>query len=116
MESLCDAWERFKEPQRSCPHHGLPKDVLIRTFYNGVTRSTRDTIDAAAGGSLMRKTVDAAFALLEEMANNNCLWPSESQNPPKQGGRIGVDAVTFLQAQIAALSKQLGDLSNKTVA
>ena len=60
MESLSDAWERFKELLRSCPHHGLPRDVLIRTFYNGVTRSTRDTIDAAAGGSLMRKIVEAA--------------------------------------------------------
>ena len=91
LESLSDTWERFKELLRSCPHHGLPRDVLIRTFYNGVTQSTRDTIDAAAGGSLMRKTVEAAFALLEEMANNNCLWPSERQNPPRQGGRIGVD-------------------------
>ena len=44
------------------------------------------------------KTVEAAFSLLEEMANNNCLWPSERQNPPKKGGRIGVDTVTALQA------------------
>ena len=65
MESLSDTWERFKELLRSCPHHGLPRDVLIRTFYNGVTQSTRDTIDAAAKGSLMRKTVEAAFALFE---------------------------------------------------
>ena len=87
--------------------------MLIRTFYNGVTRSTRDTIDAVAGGSLMRKTVEAAFSLLEEMTNNNCLWPSERQNPPRQGGRIGVDTVTALQAQIAALTKQLSNLTNK---
>ena len=44
-ESMYEAWERFKELQRRCPHHGLPRDVLIRTFYNGVTRSIRDTID-----------------------------------------------------------------------
>ena len=81
MESLSDAWERFKELLRSCHHHGLPRDVLIITFYNSVTRSTRDTINAAAGGSLMRKTVEAAFAHLEEMTNNNCLWPSKRQNP-----------------------------------
>ena len=62
----------------------------------------------------MRKTVEAAFDLLEEMANNNCLWPSERFNPPKQGGKIGVDMVTSLQAQIASFSKQLGDLSCKT--
>ena len=74
MESLCDAWERFKELQRSYPHYRLPK---IHTFYNCVTQSTRDTIDAATEGFLMRKTVDAAFGLLKEMANNKCLWPSK---------------------------------------
>ena len=98
MKSLSDAWERFEDLLRSCPHHGLPRDVLIRTFYNGVTQSTRDTIDAAVGGSLMRKIVEAAFSLLKEMANNNCLWPSECQNLPRQGGKIRVDTVTALQA------------------
>ena len=89
-------------------------DVLIITFYNSVTRSTRDTINVVAGGSLIRKTVKAVFALLEEMANNSCLWPSKHQNLLKQGSRIRVDAVTSLYAQIAALSKQLGDLNQRT--
>ena len=78
-----------------------------------MTRSTRDTIDAASGGYLMRKMVEATFDLLKEMANNNCLWPSERFNQPKQGGKIRVDMVTSLQAQIASLFKQLGDLSCK---
>ena len=87
--------------------------MLIKTFYNGVIQSTRDTIDAAVGGSLMRKTIEVAFSLLEEMANNNCFWPSESQNPQRQGGRSGVDTVTALQAQNSALTKQLSNLTNK---
>ena len=62
-------------------------------------------MNVAAEGFLMRKIVEATFELLEEMANNNCLWPSEHQNPPKQGGKIGVDTIISLQAQIAALSK-----------
>ena len=95
--------------QRSCPHHGLPRDVLIRTFYNGVARSTRDTIDVVAGGSLMRK-IDVAFGLLEEMANYNCLWPSKRLNLPRQA-KNGGDMVASLQAQIANLSRQLSDLN-----
>ena len=59
-ESLSEAWERLTELQESWPHHGIPKDVLIRTFYNGVRSSTRDSIDAKAGGFLLRKTVDEA--------------------------------------------------------
>ena len=35
----------------------------------------RTTIDAAAGGALMAKGEDQAWDLIEEMANNNSLWP-----------------------------------------
>ena len=44
----------------------MPKDVLIRTFYNGVTSSTRDSIDAKVGGFLMRKIVDEAAQFWRE--------------------------------------------------
>ena len=51
--------------------------MLIRTFYNGVTPVTRDSIDSKAGCSLMRKTVDEAIIILETMAFDSCLWPAE---------------------------------------
>ena len=59
-------------------------------------KSIRDIIDAVVGGSLMRKTIDGAFDLLEEMANNNYLWPLERHLPTKQGGRLKVDEVTSI--------------------
>ena len=76
-ESMSEAWERFTNLHRICPHHGLPKDVLIRTFYNGVIPSTRDSIDSKVGCSLMRKIVDEATTILETMAFDSCLWPVE---------------------------------------
>ena len=33
-ESLYEAWERFKEHLRKCPHHSLPKWMLVQLFYN----------------------------------------------------------------------------------
>ena len=36
-ESLYEAWERFKDLLRLCPHHGLQKWMMVQTFYNGVT-------------------------------------------------------------------------------
>ena len=59
-------------------------------------RSTRNTIDTPARGSLMRKTINGSFDLLEEMANNNFLWPSERHLAPKQGEKLGVDDVTSI--------------------
>ena len=38
-ESLYEAWERFKDLQRNCPHHGIPYWLLMQTFYQGLTES-----------------------------------------------------------------------------
>src|SRR5436190_14882718 len=32
-ESLYEAWERFKELLRKCPHHEVPKWLQLQTFY-----------------------------------------------------------------------------------
>ncbi|KAL0440245.1 UNVERIFIED_CONTAM: hypothetical protein Slati_2507500 [Sesamum latifolium] len=54
-ESLYDAWERFKGMLRRCPHHELPVWRQVQTFYNGITLVNRAIIDAAAGGTIMKK-------------------------------------------------------------
>jgi len=70
-ESLYEAWERFKDLQRQCPHHGVPDWLLIQTFYNGLDQTLKMSIDAAPGGALMGKSIEVAKALLEYMAANN---------------------------------------------
>jgi len=70
-EALYEAWEQFQDLLRLCPNHGLQRWMIVQTFYNGVTQLLRSTIDAAAGGTLMNKTEDEAYNLIEEMAYNN---------------------------------------------
>ncbi|KAL5574402.1 hypothetical protein UlMin_023999 [Ulmus minor] len=60
QESLYEAWERFKEMLRKCPHHGIPIWLQVSTFYNGLFSNYRAMIDAAAGGALMGKTPEDA--------------------------------------------------------
>ena len=76
-ESLYEVWERFKDLQRQCPHHGVPQWLLIQTFYQGLTEPMRITIDATAQGSFMSKTPEDAYNLLETMASNNYQWHGE---------------------------------------
>lgn len=106
-ESLYEAWERFKDLLRKCPHHGLPKWLIVQTFYNGLVAATRTTIDAAAGGALMGKSIDEAYDLLEEMASNNYQWGSERSSHRKVAGVYEIDALTTLTAQVAALTKAM---------
>ncbi len=49
-ESLYDAWERYKELQRECPHHSIKDWLLVQNFYNGLLPSTVSTIDSTVGG------------------------------------------------------------------
>ncbi|XP_062104109.1 uncharacterized protein LOC133815270 [Humulus lupulus] len=107
-ESLYDAWERFKDLIRKCPHHGIEKWMLVHNFYNGLCGTTRTIIDAAARGVFMSKSANEANEILEEMANNNYQWTSErSGSNKKVVGVHELDAITALTAQVASVTKQL---------
>ena len=70
-ENLAQAWERFHELLRRCPHHKLTRWMQVHTFYNGLRDATRTVIDASTGGALMKKTMDQAYEILEDAAINS---------------------------------------------
>ena len=74
-ENLAEAWERFHELLRRCPHHRLTRWMQVQTFYNYLSDSARTIIDALAGGALMKKTIDQAYEILEDAATNTNQWP-----------------------------------------
>ena len=57
-ENLVEAWDRFQELLRKCPHHRLTRWIQVHTFYNGLRNATRTVNDASAGGALMKKTTE----------------------------------------------------------
>ena len=71
-ETLSEAWERFKEMLRKCPHHGLPHCIQMETFYNGLNIATKQVVDASANRAILSKTYKEAYEILERIASNNC--------------------------------------------
>nr|GEX42226.1 DNA-directed DNA polymerase [Tanacetum cinerariifolium] len=57
-ETFREAWERFKEMLRACPHHGFLELTQIDTFYNGLNEKDQDSLNAAAGGNLLIEIVN----------------------------------------------------------
>ncbi|KAI3467900.1 hypothetical protein Pfo_024563 [Paulownia fortunei] len=111
MESLHEAWKRYKDLFRRCPHHGLPEWLQVQIFYNGLGGAIRTLVDAAAGEALMGKTHEEAYDFLETMVANTYQWPSERIEPKKVFGVHDVDAFATLTAQVAAvLSQQFNSL------
>nr|GEU95099.1 hypothetical protein [Tanacetum cinerariifolium] len=64
-ETFGEAWERFKEILRACPHHGFTELTQIDTFYNGLNDNDQDSLNAAAGGNLLSKTTREALHIIE---------------------------------------------------
>jgi hypothetical protein len=44
--------------------------LLIQTFYHGLTSSTRENVDADAGGSFLSLNITETNNLIEKMASN----------------------------------------------
>ncbi|GJS74112.1 hypothetical protein Tco_0706953 [Tanacetum coccineum] len=61
-------WEdldRFKDLLRKCPHHGFLELHQIDTFYNALTQSDQDYLNAAAGGNLLNRTPRDALTIIK---------------------------------------------------
>jgi len=89
--------------------------MIIQTFYNDVTKAVRSTIDAAVGGTLMSKTEDEAYNLIEEMTLNNFQWSSERVQPRRVRGKLEVDAFTLLSDKVDAITKRFDQLDVNAV-
>ncbi|GKC08012.1 reverse transcriptase domain-containing protein [Tanacetum coccineum] len=64
-ETFSEAWDHFKDLLRKCPHHGFSELHQIDTFYNALTQSDQDSLNAAAGGNLLNRTPRDALTIIE---------------------------------------------------
>ena len=106
-ENLAEAWDRFHELLRKCPHHRLTRWMQVHTFYNGLRNATRTMINASAGGALMKKTTDQAYEILEDAATNTNQWPREKATPVNAVGGTDNEVLNNLVNHMAQLTKQL---------
>nr|GEW32853.1 reverse transcriptase domain-containing protein [Tanacetum cinerariifolium] len=69
-ESLFEASERYKLLIDHSPNHNMLPVTQIDTFYNGLTLKHRDIINAAAGGTFMKRQIIALKAEMAEINKN----------------------------------------------
>ncbi|GJU50299.1 reverse transcriptase domain-containing protein [Tanacetum coccineum] len=73
-ESFCKAWDRFKDLLHACPHHGFMELHQLDTFYNALTSTDQDSLNAAAGGNLLTKTPRDALTIIENKSKVRNSW------------------------------------------
>jgi len=85
--------------------------MVVYTFYNRVTQPVRSMINAATGVTLMSKTEEKAYNLIEEMTLNNCQWSNERGQPKRVGGKYEINVLTLLTAKMDAMTQKLDKLN-----
>ncbi|GJT65351.1 reverse transcriptase domain-containing protein [Tanacetum coccineum] len=91
-ESFCEAWDRFKDLLRACPHHGFTELHQIDTFYNVLTPTDQDSLNVAVGGNLLTKTPWDALTIIENKSKvrnsrNKPIVTKVSKNAPSSTHR-----------------------------
>nr|GEZ58759.1 reverse transcriptase domain-containing protein [Tanacetum cinerariifolium] len=68
-ESFSEAWDRFKDLLRACPHHGFSELHQLDTFYNSLNSKDQDSLNSAAGVAELKDMVKAL--LLDKKSQNH---------------------------------------------
>ncbi|GJR97322.1 reverse transcriptase domain-containing protein [Tanacetum coccineum] len=104
-ESLFEAWERYKLLIDRCPNHNMLPITQIDTFYNGLTLRYRDTINAAAGGTFMKRRPEEYYDLIKNMIANHNDWDTSAQRSESSS------SITSSNPEIAALKLEMAEIN-----
>ncbi|GJX21783.1 reverse transcriptase domain-containing protein [Tanacetum coccineum] len=104
---VCEAWKRFKEILRACPHHGFTELTQVDTFYNGLNENDQDSLNAAAGGNLLSKTTREALNIIE---NKSKVRYSRNKSNVSRMNTTSRESVSKTDERIDKLADQISTL------
>nr|GEY44047.1 reverse transcriptase domain-containing protein [Tanacetum cinerariifolium] len=64
-ESFHEAWDRYKDLLRACPHYGFTELHQLDTFYNALNPADQDSLNAAACGNLLERRTQDVLTIIE---------------------------------------------------
>ncbi|KAL4290790.1 hypothetical protein GQ457_14G013030 [Hibiscus cannabinus] len=105
-ESMYEAWDIYKELFQKCPMHGFNDWMQVEIFYQGVNTPTRMMLDVAANGTILDKSAEEAFEILDRLANNYYQFPSNRRELVRQNTKI------MTHDQTNAMTDQLAELTS----
>nr|GEY08962.1 DNA-directed DNA polymerase [Tanacetum cinerariifolium] len=99
-ESFSEAWDRFNDLLRACPHHGFFELHKLDTFYNALNVNDQDSLNSAAGGNFLDKMP------------SDCLKIIESKSEVRQARVKAVVAKVNLSSSTPAISSDVAELKD----
>ncbi|GJY20256.1 reverse transcriptase domain-containing protein [Tanacetum coccineum] len=80
-ESFCEAWDHFKDLLCACPRHGFTELHQLDTFYNALTPTDQDSLNAAVGGNLLTKVRNSQNKPIVSKVSTNAPSSSTPHSP-----------------------------------
>ncbi|GJS74424.1 reverse transcriptase domain-containing protein [Tanacetum coccineum] len=106
-ESFYEAWNRFNDLLRACPHHGFSKLHQLDTFYNALNVYDKDSLNSAAGGNYLDKMPRECLRIIESKSKvrnsrNKAIVAKVSSN----------SSTPVISPDVAALTTEVSELKN----
>ncbi|GJX14407.1 reverse transcriptase domain-containing protein [Tanacetum coccineum] len=105
-ESFYEAWDRFKDLLRACPHHGFTELHQLDTFYNGLNPSDQDSLNSAAGGNLLERSAQDVLKIIE---NKSKVRNSRNKPIVSQVKASNVDSSEIASAVASVVTSAMTD-------
>ncbi|GJT76077.1 reverse transcriptase domain-containing protein [Tanacetum coccineum] len=99
-ETFYEAWDRFNDLLRGCPHHGFSELHQLDTFYNALNSNDQDSLNSAAGGNFLDKMP------------RECLKIIESKSKVRQSRNKAVVAKMSTSSSTPAISSDVAELKD----
>ncbi|GJS07320.1 reverse transcriptase domain-containing protein [Tanacetum coccineum] len=99
-ESFYEAWDRFNDLLRACPHHGFLELHQLDTFYNALNSNDQDSLNSAAGGNFLDKMP------------RECLKIIESKSKVRQSRSKAIVAKVSMSSSTPGVSPDVAELKD----
>nr|GFA87698.1 reverse transcriptase domain-containing protein [Tanacetum cinerariifolium] len=99
-ESFYEAWDRFNDLLRACPHHGFFELHQLDTFYNALNANDQDSLNSDAGGNFLDKIP------------RECLKVIKSKSKVRQSRAKAVVAKVSTSSSTPAVSSEVSELKD----
>ncbi|GJY72479.1 reverse transcriptase domain-containing protein [Tanacetum coccineum] len=106
-ETFYEAWDRFNDLLRACPHHGFLELHQLDTFYNALNSNDQDSLNSAAGGNFLDKMPRECLRIIESKSKVR-----NSRNKPVVA-KVGTSTSTLgISPDVAALTTDVAELKD----
>nr|GEV91286.1 reverse transcriptase domain-containing protein [Tanacetum cinerariifolium] len=99
-ESFYEAWDRFNDLLRACPHHGFSELHQLDTLYNALNVNDHDSLNSVAGGNFL------------DTMPRECLKIIESKSKVRQSQAKVVVAKVSTSSSTPAISSEVDELKD----